>query len=988
MQRFCKKCGQKLDDKTGLCPICDKELSPQEIKAAVKKRGKALEQSKKAEKAARLKNMPFGKKLKRVLIRLLIAAVCVFAVGAAVGFLLSYNEVVHISAFDIVTRQIVDNSEPINATQAIGGSYVPKDENIVYENEDKTLGYVNNMILVYFRKTAEEAEINAVVSAIGGTVVGKIEELNQYQIEVEAKDKDALEAICCELMAGNDIVKNAAIDKVVSMEVDEVPNDPWKDTFQGATGVDWDEANPSGTNWWFEAAKVLSAWDNSSAFSNIRVGIVDNGFDVSHEDLNINVLNAEVNSSENHGTHVAGVIGAAVNNGRGISGILQNVSLYGVDCYQTGKQKRKNIAVSSLEAGIVSCVENECKVINMSSGVKFKNADSAREGSDSTARYTVEVLAAILDNYDTDFLVVQSAGNGNSLGKGVEAKTYNGWFSGIDEQLVGEVFAQMQERGEKFDKKITVNDIMNSFMVVAAVDDTKKNGYYQLADFSNYGSSVNVCAPGVNVFSTIKTGGLDGSYGYMDGTSMAAPIVSGVAALTWSVNQNMSSGDVKRIIIDTATQPVLSRRKADKGTYYMLDAEAAVKSAINKTQNNSGRIETSDERDIVLVLDVSGSMSGTPMEETKKASSNFISTILKEDASIGVVTYDDKASKIADFSMDESFLKSKTNSIDDGGGTDIEAGLEKARGMLASSNAKKKIIVLMSDGAPNSGKVGEELIGYAERIKNEGVYIYTLGFFENMGGSKSEAQHLMEQIASDGCHYEVANADDLKFFFGDVADQINGQKYIYVRIACPVDVKISYNGETLRSDTSEKSARTNFGTLTFEENKTGSSSGTDNRVKILRLKDGADYDVEIAGNGSGVMNYTIGFMDESGQYSDLRRFNNIAISPNTLIDTVAANGSATTLKVDSDGDGKYDIRYKAKANGVGEEIDYGYILYIIYAVGGIIVLLVAYFYVKKLKKNLMLKNKQKLAAKRRYCVYCGGVISGDKNFCPKCGKKI
>src|SRR5699024_10707814 len=114
-------------------------------------------------------------------------------------------------------------------------------------------------------------------------------------------------------------------------------------------------------------------------------------------------------------------------------------------------------------------------------------------------------------------------------------------------------------------------------------------------------------------------------------------------------------------------------------------------------------------------------------------------------------------------------------------------------------NAKKKIIVLMSDGEPNEGKEGEELIAYADAIKSDDVLIYTLGFFENITGDKAYAQSMMERLASDGCHYEVASAEDLVFFFEDMADQINGQKYIYIRIACPVDVTVTYNGETLCS---------------------------------------------------------------------------------------------------------------------------------------------------------------------------------------------
>lgn len=128
--------------------------------------------------------------------------------------------------------------------------------------------------------------------------------------------------------------------------------------------------------------------------------------------------------------------------------------------------------------------------------------------------------------------------------------------------------------------------------------------------------------------------------------------------------------------------------------------EYTPESAYTETNAPSQRT-TSDGRDIVLVLDTSGSMSGTPIEETRKASVNFIDTILQEDASIGVVTYEDSANMLSDFSMDRNALESVVSGIDSGGSTNIEAGLQMARDMLEYSNAEKKIIVLMSDGVPN-----------------------------------------------------------------------------------------------------------------------------------------------------------------------------------------------------------------------------------------------------------------------------------------------
>lgn len=379
----------------------------------------------------------------------------------------------------------------------------------------------------------------------------------------------------------------------------------------------------------------------------------------------------------------------------------------------------------------------------------------------------------------------------------------------------------------------------------------------------------------------------------------------------------------------------------DKGAQAYADC---VQAKIDDIEKDNGKTEWplmsgSDERDIALVLDVSGSMGGTPMNETKNASEKFINTVLKEDSSIGVVTYDNTSMCIADFCMNERYLKNAIQNLNSGGGTNMEAGLSQAYSMLQSSNAKKKIIVLMSDGEPNEGKTGDELIEFAETIKNEGIYIYTLGFFSN-SHDKTSPQALLENIASEGCHFEVENADDLIFFFGDIADQINGQKYIYIRIACPVDVTVTYDGETLCSIEENLNTRTAFGSLTFEDNEKGTDSSSDNRVKILRLKEGIDYDIQIEGNGNGYMDYTIRFMDDTGEYTDLRKFSDIKITEQTVIDTVATNSDATILNVDENGDGKYDLKYKATENAEGELVNDTYLIYIYIAVGVVAFILV------------------------------------------------
>lgn len=353
---------------------------------------------------------------------------------------------------------------------------------------------------------------------------------------------------------------------------------------------------------------------------------------------------------------------------------------------------------------------------------------------------------------------------------------------------------------------------------------------------------------------------------------------------------------------------------------------------------------TSRERDIVLTLDVSASMDGIPLEETKKAATKFVDSVLDKNSNIGLVSYSDEASKLNDICSNATLLKDNITRLSSWRETNIGAGLTKAYSMLQTGPSQKKILVLMSDGLPTLGKNGEELIKYAQKIKDQGVLIYTLGFFQNTEEYKAEGQYLMEKIASEGCHYEVSSSEDLVFFFEDVAGQIGGQKYIYVKVACPVDVSVTYKGETLSSAENNQNLRTSFGTLSFRENEgkennKEESSGysntylkeADSKVKILRLKEGTGYNIKINGTGDGEMDYTIGFVNDEGEYNDLRRFEDIDINKDTVIDTVANTSKKTLLNIDEDGDGKYDLKLQAGVNGYGEEVKIDRGIYIILA---------------------------------------------------------
>lgn len=376
-------------------------------------------------------------------------------------------------------------------------------------------------------------------------------------------------------------------------------------------------------------------------------------------------------------------------------------------------------------------------------------------------------------------------------------------------------------------------------------------------------------------------------------------------------------------------------------------------------------------RDVVMVLDTSGSMSGEPLDQTRIAANNFIKTVLDESqANIWLVDYNSGATVDCEFSSNATKLHDVVNSLECGGGTDIESGLNAAATMLSSGKAEKKIIVLMSDGCANEGKCDQELIDYASTLKSKGIYIYTLGFFNALSESeKTSAQVVMDGIASEGCHYEVDDANNLVYFFDDIANQINGTRYIYVKIACPVDVTVKYDGETL-STTKENQTRTSFGTLTYlnaenskneEYDFNSENEGDEDKIKMLRLKEGVDYDIQIKGYDDGEMDYSIGFMDENGEYSDFRDFEGINITKKTVIDTKAQVSDTTTLKVDEDGDGKYDYTMKANANSFGKVVKVSkLVVATIFVTGGaVLVISIAIALSKRKKRKALIKRAYK-----------------------------
>jgi subtilisin family serine protease len=209
-----------------------------------------------------------------------------------------------------------------------------------------------------------------------------------------------------------------------------------------------------------------------------------------------------------HGTHVTGIIGAERNNGIGIDGVANAVKLMILRVVPDGDEYDKDVALA-----IRYAVDNGAKVINMSFGKSFS---PEKRWVDSAVKYAL----------DKDVLLIHAAGN-EAENIDTEPNYPNPWLKPW---------------------KIKAPNFIN----VGASGDDRICGS-MAADFSNYGGNeVDVFAPGVKIYSTLPG---KNQYGNLKGTSMAAPIVSGLAALIRSYYPNLSAVDVKKIIEQSVSIP-------------------------------------------------------------------------------------------------------------------------------------------------------------------------------------------------------------------------------------------------------------------------------------------------------------------------------------------------------------------------------------------------------------------------------------------------
>ena len=323
----------------------------------------------------------------------------------------------------------------------------------------------------------------------------------------------------------------------------------------------------------------------------------------------------------------------------------------------------------------------------------------------------------------------------------------------------------------------------------------------------------------------------------------------------------------------------------------------------------------SDYGRVAIAISTSSNMPISAINQSFDISNSIAAASIQENTGVSLVTYDNKAYILANSSSDESYISSVVDIINSGGGANIEEGLKTAYSLLEDSNIKQKVLVLVGNGLTSEGYTGQELIDFASEIKDAGVTIYTLGVYHGLSNTeKSDAENLMSSIASDGHYYNTSNAIEITHAVDDIRSQITSPRYISIRMDGPVNVSIEFEGERLDSASGSTYQETSFGDMTLLDNPNGSGDF----IKEINLLKGADYDISIEGYSTGSMNYTIRFMDENREYNDIRTFNYVTITGDTIISTVAGISDTTVMNIDVDGDGELDRYYTAQPNSTAQ----------------------------------------------------------------------
>ena len=365
-----------------------------------------------------------------------------------------------------------------------------------------------------------------------------------------------------------------ALDAESYYEEAVIPNDEYFD-------LQWHLIN-SGQAGGLDNEDILApeAWSRRSTSPNITVAVIDTGIQLDHPDLINNIwINSDeiygngfdddgngyvddsygwnfpasspVPFADEHGTHVAGIIGAEGNNGIGVTGVSWDVQIMPLDVFNGAKGASDNDIINA----IYYAANNGADVINMSLGQTVENANLSDYEFYDPYGYS-SYYNALTYAVSQGITVVIAAGNddlNNDLHLSIPAA-----FS------------------EEIEGVISVAALSNSG---------------DLSWYTNYGSTVTIAAPGGNadgsvigeIISTVP----NSDYYGISGTSMASPIVAGSAALVKAENNNLSPANIESVLTNSADKIRDWSYLVEDGNYLNLD-EALLLAQTFKEDNREG----------------------------------------------------------------------------------------------------------------------------------------------------------------------------------------------------------------------------------------------------------------------------------------------------------------------------------------------------------------------------------------------------------------
>lgn len=371
--------------------------------------------------------------------------------------------------------------------------------------------YIQNEVIIKFKDNLAEKEKEKYIEYLASKYQLKIKKKNNISIVAYCDKRTTKELI--KTLEKNELNKTNSYIDFIEPDFIYLTND-----YNKSESLIPNDSLYEEYQWNLPSIYTEEGWKVTRGKETVIVAVIDTGVDLNHPEFEgklvegINLINQDEppQDDDGHGTHVAGIIAANTNNNEGIAGITWYNKIMPIKVLdQSGSGTLFDVAEA-----IFWATDNGAKVINLSLG-NYAESEYLHE--------------AIKYAYAHDVVLVAATGNDNTDELGYPA----------------------------------------AYPEVIAVSAT--DNYLRRANFSNYGTYIDVMAPGVNIASTYP----NNQYASLSGTSMASPHVAGLAALIRSQNPTLSNKEVENIIIKS-TDDLGNSGKDEYYGYGEINIEKAV----------------------------------------------------------------------------------------------------------------------------------------------------------------------------------------------------------------------------------------------------------------------------------------------------------------------------------------------------------------------------------------------------------------------------